>query len=221
MKVRSEEELAELLQGNLQKRKRELTAMKFLVDKSRAHEQQMLFRVGVALLYAHWEGFVKLAANAYITYVDHQGFAYRDLIPSLGGLALRGMMIDASQSTNKHAGRTKIVEILLDGSAGIARLPIGDFVDAAGDPVKSANLNATVLDDILGLLGLDRVPYEAKRNLIDEKLLKRRNDVAHGELVSVDEATFRELYDEILQLLEQFSTDIMNAAALKRYLQRR
>ena len=48
----------------------------------------MLRRLAVCLIYAHWEGFVKIAAQAYLDYVHRQGLDHQDLADSILALAL-------------------------------------------------------------------------------------------------------------------------------------
>ena len=77
MRIRSQYELSEYLSGSLSRRKREVTTIKFLVSRARTHEVEPLLRAAICLLYAHWEGFVREAATAYLSYVSRQGTEVR------------------------------------------------------------------------------------------------------------------------------------------------
>lgn len=79
------------------------------------------------------------------------------------------------------------------------------------------NLGSKVFANILRSIGFGTEGYEARFNLIDESLLKRRNYIAHGEYIDVEAEGFRELADEILSMLRWFKTDIENAASLEQY----
>ena len=80
-----------------------------------------------------------------------------------------------------------------------------------------SNLNADTLREVLALLGLNDVSYLSKGQLLDEKLLANRNRVAHGERVEIDPSDYDLLHNEIIQLVDWFSTDVQNAAATGQY----
>jgi hypothetical protein len=71
-----------------------------------------------------------------------------------------------------------------------------------------------VLDNILLSVGIDPSPYESRYHLIDESLLKRRNNIAHGDYLEVTRDDWVGLADEILLMLRQLKTDIENAIVL-------
>jgi hypothetical protein len=73
------------------------------------------------------------------------------------------------------------------------------------------------LKDITDILGIDFSEYKTKSKLIDEKLLKTRNEIAHGEYSGVDRNEYIELHQEIINLLDLFKNQIENAASEKRF----
>ena len=79
------------------------------------------------------------------------------------------------------------------------------------------NLNSEVLREILHLLDLDHQPYETKRVLLDQRLLRKRNEIAHGEHSSVNRTNYDELHAGVLNLLDRFRDDVENAAQLKHF----
>ncbi|MGB3758923.1 MAG: MAE_28990/MAE_18760 family HEPN-like nuclease [Rivularia sp. (in: cyanobacteria)] len=80
MKLRTAEQLSDKLSDELAWRKKELSEVKSLVEtKFSLSKHDALIRSGICLLYAHWEGFVKLAANSYLEYVRMQKLCYKDL----------------------------------------------------------------------------------------------------------------------------------------------
>jgi hypothetical protein len=89
-------------------------------------------------------------------------------------------------------------------------------------PYKSAistrsNLSSVVLSQIISTLGLDYAPYTTKSEIVDEKLLDSRNSIAHGEYLRVDSSDYARLHEEVIAMLEEFRTQIENAAAMKAY----
>lgn len=80
-----------------------------------------------------------------------------------------------------------------------------------------SNLNSAVFANIAHSIGIDISGYEARFNLVDESLLKRRNKIAHGEFLDVSADEWRALADEIILMLRHFKTDLENAASLEGY----
>ncbi len=66
MKLNTAEQLSDRLSHDLAWRKKELSEVKSLVETRSFSDSKhkALVRSGICLLYAHWEGFVKLAANS-------------------------------------------------------------------------------------------------------------------------------------------------------------
>lgn len=63
--------------------------------------------------------------------------------------------------------------------------------------------------------------YEQSYKMIDEVLLNMRNNIAHGERlenISLDEKRYNEIHKIILELIDHFAIQVMNAACLKVYL---
>ncbi|PLS84135.1 MAG: hypothetical protein CYG60_19545 [Actinobacteria bacterium] len=202
--------MVDFLDAELSWRRRELTNMRFLALGGRRHEQEVLLRAGVCLMYAHWEGFVKDAATCYVNYVALKGLKYRDLSPSMVALGLRGKL-RAAEETNRVTVHTEVTNFLLSDMHENAKLPWADAVTTRD------NLNSEVLREILHLLDLDHQPYETKRVLLDQRLLRKRNEIAHGEHSPVSRTDYDELHAEVLDLLDRFRDDVENAAQLKRF----
>ena len=210
MRIRSLIQLIEFLNDDLAWRKRELTTVNFMLERSRQHQRGPLLRAAVCLLYAHWEGFVKTAATGYISFVATRGLRYRDLTSNFVALGLRPEIREAGQS-NRPSVHTSMVERLLSDLSDNAELDWRNSVNTR------SNLNADTLREVLALLGLNDVSYLSKGQLLNEKLLANRNRVAHGERVEIDPSDYDLLHNEIIQLVDWFSTDVQNAAATGQY----
>lgn len=211
MKIRSRIQLNEFLSKDLAWRKREITTIRLLLlGRKRVHEQTVMLRANTCILYAHWEGFIKGAATAYLNYVALQGLRFCDVTPSLVALGLRAKL-KAAEQTNRVSVHTEVTSFLLSDMRANLTLPWKDAIRTAG------NLNSDVLQDILGLLSLSYVPYETKRVILDEKLLGRRNSIAHGDFLELDLPDYEEIHTEVLNLIELFRDDVENAAAKKAF----
>lgn len=93
-----------------------------------------------------------------------------------------------------------------------AQLPRTDAISA------ESNLSSTVFLNIAGWIGIDPNQYSTRFPLIDNTLLKSRNNIAHGEYLTISVEGFYELISEILETLRWFKTDIENAAVSKTFL---
>jgi hypothetical protein len=80
-----------------------------------------------------------------------------------------------------------------------------------------SNLNSKVLYRITQHLGIDYQRFQSKEKLIDERLVKNRNEIAHGKNLSIDYEMFNDLHQEIFILMDCFKIEIENAAIQKLY----
>jgi hypothetical protein len=211
MPIRSLDQLVQFLEEELAWRKRELTTLKFMVDKARPHERVLLLRAAVCLLYAHWEGFVKAATTGYVSFVATRGLRYQDLTPNFVALGLRSDIAQAGRS-NLPTLHTALTTQLMAGLSENANIDWEQSINTR------SNLNSDTLNEILCVVGLDATEYLSKKPIIDQRLLGNRNPVAHGEQrPGIEPDDYVALHDDIIQLVERFRNDIENAAATNSY----
>lgn len=211
MKIRTSEQLADTLANDLIWRKKELTSYRSaMVPRVSSERRDALLRGALALLYAHWEGYTKLAANAYLEYIASQRLRNEELAPAILSIAIRPLLRAASES-NRIGPHRDVVEFLLTRMAERSAVPYRDAI------TTRANLSSRVLREILETLGLDYSPFESKATLLDEGLLERRNTIAHGEFLILTVDRYLELHSEVLGMMEELTTQITNAAATGSY----
>jgi hypothetical protein len=209
MKVRSQGELSSVLDDEEAWRKRELINLGLEIKEARKHYVPHLVRAGVCLLYAHWEGFVKTAGQAYLAYVAHQGLKFADLPANLAGVGLRShFRLHAVPHDPIHL--TEVVSFLIGDRQEKATLDWEKAINTRD------NLNSAVLQEILCTLGLDYAPYETKRVFLDRQLLHYRNQIAHGARIE-DELDYPGWQRQVIDLIGLFRTDVENAAARALY----
>ena len=211
MKIRSIQELNDLLDKDLAHRRRELTTYRLLTQTSRDSLRNHYLRAALCMLYAHWEGFVKYACTAYVQYVASRGLPLYQLSAGLVAVSMRGAFAQAVE-TSLLEHRSALIRKVVSTDTTSATFPVDDPIQTA------SNLDSRVLRGLISMLAADYSPYEPSENLLNIKLLGNRNLVAHGALNRVDSSDFDLLYDTIQRLMVNVQTDVLNSAALERYL---
>lgn len=213
MKVRSLYELQEKLDGDLAWRKREFTTLKFMVGAARQHEKLILLRAAITLLYAHWEGHVKFCASAYLSYLNCLSPKYSEMKENFFQMSL-GERFKDGFSIKKFSSQKEVYNYIQSEQSD------GFCVNEKVVIDTESNLKYEVVLNILGQLGLNEGLYELKENFIDSKLIKCRNCIAHGDKVDERELfdTYSELEEELLSMIQDFQSSILNAAENRCYL---
>jgi hypothetical protein len=211
MKIRSVEELEQFLDDDFAWRRKELTSVFTNVQSSKYLQIKTSLRIGIVMLYAHWEGFIKNAAEYYLIYVATKRLNYSELSNNFIALSLKIKLTEFNQ-TNKNTIHTQMVSFLLGDLNKRAQIPTENIIKT------QSNLNSDILREILSVIGVDYQHYELKEKLIDSQLLKIRNTVAHGQDFEINISEFTILYNEITGLMAKFKNDLSNSATLRTYL---
>jgi hypothetical protein len=211
MRLRTEAQLQEVLDRELSWRLRELDYLKDQVRKAPPARKPAAIRASIPILYAHWEGFVKSGAEAILNFVVNQQRTFRQLLPCF---VAHGFPKDIEHLTRsrRHGLRAQCIRQIVSSLDSVADFPWKNVI------ATESNLNSDVFVNICAAIGMASDKYQAKFNLIDKSLLQRRNAIAHGEYLDVDERGFLTLSDEVLALLRSIKTDMENYATLKEYL---
>ena len=197
----------------------ELSNFKNSVLLSKGKAQEGMLRAGIALLYAHWEGFVKKLSDLYYEFVSYQNLKIEDLNDAFVGIALRSE-IELLLNSKKLVQHTSLVKILIEEKQKEAYF-------SSRSPIKTSNLKYDVFEDVCILIGIDpslfaeryRVSFDRSIELtIDEDLVKRRNTIAHGEFLPITVEEYKSLYHTIVNgFLYNFKEIVMDAAQSKKY----
>ncbi|PEY23109.1 hypothetical protein CN340_19810 [Bacillus anthracis] len=212
MKIRRLEEYFDKISEEKAWRVKELSNCLSIIETSREAYKNMILRNGVTLLYAHWEGFIKQLSKYYLNYVHFQNHSLNELCPNMLALCLKSELNEL-ESSNKTSLHTAFIKDYFNNLQKKSNVPFDKGL------YTGANLNSERLSEILCALGIEQNAYEDFYNLIDETLLKNRNEIAHGNFVLIDEKRYKELFNIITNLMfDHFFADISNLAANKEYL---
>ena len=183
----------------------------FRVESAKGGKESKAFtRAGVALLYAHWEGFVKRSAELYLEHVSSLGLRYGDLRTCFVVFGLKGKL-NTLVTSKKSSPNIEALDFIRDSLGQVAVLKLSGAVNT------ESNLSSTVFENIASSVGVSTSHYRTKFNLIDSSLVERRNKIAHGEFLDLRSGDFEPLVDEVLNLLRWFKNDLLNAAATESY----
>lgn len=212
MAIRTKEDLIDKISQDHVWRIREIADLKNLVQQSSISDlrKRVLCRSGLALLYAHWEGFVKKTGSFFLEYVAMQRLLLSELNVNFVTLVAKSKFEKASES-KKNSSFQDVTKFILENQNNRAKIPFKNVVDT------QSNLSTTVLKEVIWCLGVDYVNFETKENLIDMRLVSKRNYIAHGEVFDVSIDDFLDMADEVVGLMELFKNEIENSAILEKY----
>lgn len=210
MKIRTLLALQDILDKEIGWQIKEIAAIKNLVKSQKSIAEVTATRAGVPLVYAHWEGFVKSAAESYLHFIQSQRLKNSQLQPCIAALSVK-KQIQLIEKSNKADVYVSALRIIRGENNKRAKFSVEGAVRT------ESNLNSEVFLSICTAIGVEHQPYETKSNLIDISLLKQRNQIAHGEHLDIDAERFYSLSDQVIELLRSFKTDIENNATSHAY----
>lgn len=211
MAIRTTDDLGSHLIEELKWRTAELDTWERLANACRPHQRTGVLRAGVALLYAHWEGYIKEAARAYLEYVSRQGLHVGELRDELAAVALRTMLGSGEQS-KKSLDHTTIISTLRSELSRKAR------ISYERSTIRTrSNLKFDVFEDVMHSIGCDSSRHELQRGLINNRLVKNRNEIAHGRLLFIELEDWVDMRARVVDILEDVRDQIREAATSQAY----
>jgi hypothetical protein len=192
-------------------RLKEISDLKNAALRADARLQRVLLRSLVTVCYAHWEGYVRFAARKYLEHVALRKLHFCDLDRQF----LRNYFlprIDAlSVSKTSIAERCALVDEILNSSDR----PFSRVKDSLVN--TKSNLNFDVFTDICLICNVPTIAFSDKATFIDVFLLKRRNEIAHGQDSFLEIQDLDKLTDETVEIMRTFGDALENRVCLKQY----
>lgn len=186
------------LDAEISWRKFELSNLFLLVKTATEDAQQICIRMFIVMLYAHWEGFIKHATQKYFKHINKLNLTASQLNCKFARQMFSSklpQLIDAKKNRFFY----EIYNNFLSSQKKVCKLQ--EKVDT------KSNLTKEIFEDILLLVDIDNINYSTKLNFINN-FLEMRNHIAHGDRDRYDFFTCEEIYNNILNLLEQYKKDI-------------
>ena len=206
------EQLSDQFESDLIWRRKELSDMKAAIRRADDASKSVLLRALITMCYAHWEGYVRVCANAYFDHLTLRKLPYSELERQI---YVNSFLVRLDTMHNARLGieaRCKLVNDILDGAG--AR-----FGYINSDPIDTkSNLNTDVIKDICVICSVDGAHFEERRTFIDRIVLKRRNAIAHGQQEYIRETDIDDLVANALALMQHFSSLLENKVYMRTYL---
>lgn len=168
-------------------------------------------RASILVAYAHWEGFVKQAAKAYVAMACYKQRPISDLSPSFKALACRQQLSIASDAGLKIGPHLEVVKMLTNASNIAYRIDPDIVINT------ESNLRDKVFENICTTIGLDYGIHWSSLGPKMNDLHRTRCEIAHGEMVQPGPKDALELLRFSISSIDRFKTDIENLAATESY----
>ncbi len=213
MKIRTLDDLSNTLSSQLAWRKKELSEIKYLLEAASIpkHKKNLIIRSSVTMIYAHWEGFLKIAGRYYLEYIYSLRLKNSDLAKSFLIISA-GASTSMLENSEKYSTYESVIDFFEQKLESKAKIPFKSVINT------ESNLSSSVLREIIWCLNLSYDSFEIKEKLIDERMLAKRNHIAHGEYLEIDAQDVIDLRNEILALMIEFKNQIENSALIKGFL---
>jgi hypothetical protein len=186
--------------------------MKAAIRKADDASKSVFLRALITMGYAHWEGYVRVCANAYFEHLMLRKLQYRELERQIYVNSFLVRLDTMNKARLGIEGRCKLVNDILDGAEARFGYIQPDLIDTR------SNLSADAIKDICLICGVDGTYFEDKRPFIDIIVLRRRNAIAHGQQEYISEADIDSFVAETLALMQHFRTLLENKVYMKTYL---
>ncbi|MGI6078814.1 MAG: MAE_28990/MAE_18760 family HEPN-like nuclease [Fastidiosipilaceae bacterium] len=213
MKIRTLEELEDKFDKNLSWRKKEILSLKLLIESNESN-RKLLLRSGIAILCAHFEGFIKESSNLYVIYIANNNIKCQDVIYPLLAIKLKGKIKECGETEkySVYASMLGKIETIKENKFNLKLSENGSLVSTQANPTSN------VLKEILKTLGLKSDIFDTKSKYIDYSLLKNRHKVVHGEKHEIDYNDFITVYEIVMKLMDEYRDLLIEAADKKLFL---
>lgn len=202
------DQLSDKVIGEFSWRRKELTLLKNKIPNTKNSFQTAMIRATLPLLYAHWEGFVKLSLSYYLEFISGKGLKNNELKTQFLALSLQNKIGDLKQ--NNLQNKTQIIDFIFSDLEKQSKIPTKNIIQTR------SNLRYDVLDEILFIMDLKDLHFESQEDLIND-LVNERNYIAHGEHKLIDFDTFLEFFNDTISLMDYLKTKIENSALMESY----
>ena len=178
--------------------------------KFEAHKT--VLRSAYVMLYAHWEGCIKINGNTYFNFVKKKRNVLNNLAKNFQTIAIRHK-IRIIHQLKTHEKCEKEINNMFESMGERAKFPEDVLIN-------TSNLLPAEFRDIIHMLGFSYNYYEPKEKPFIERLVQNRNTIAHGNWIEAKLTDYEVMHREILMMMSEFVNQIQNAISEKSYLKK-
>lgn len=216
-KIRTIEELSRFLDDESSWRKGEISLVLRNVVGGSGDWQKTLGRIGIVLLYAHWEGFVKKTCEKYVQLIANR-IVTKSI--SLGELSMHFRALILWKRFNKKTDTPVVnfVDVLqeyaLEDMSQVCRLQYDGLVNTEN------NLSLDVFRRLTRVLALDVARLISLVQVIDAQVTAPRHEIAHGgPRLAPSLAEYQDHSKNVVNAIDQFKDILLDCALQEQYLQ--
>lgn len=190
-------------------------------------EQASLRRAMVLMLYAHFEGFVKMSFDIYVRHINEEKLFCKDVVPVLAASGMADVFrelrkpydakIFLPNALRKHRElhplgvETEIVDRLAKVGEGVVDIA-EEYIDL------ESNLKTDVLSKNLFKLGFKHDLFQEHYATISQ-LLGRRNAISHGaDVKGVEASVYESMRAAVVDVTNSIRTAILSAIGARSYM---
>lgn len=218
IKIKDIDDLLGSLDEDVKWRKKEIADM-YATTKIE-NSPDYLLRAGFVMLCAHFEGFIKFASNAYISYISSKKIKNVELKPSFSAIMLQQQSHSLFNSGGSGKVKTSVVKQLVDIHGTLLEKEF--FIKIADDnpPIHTdSNPNSKVLKEITTILNLDYCElFQQRAAFIDGEILCPRNHIAHGIKRPLSRDDYKAVHDYVLAIIDKYKEVIIEEAISESFL---
>jgi len=192
------ENLSSQMDADFTWRLKELSDLKATIRRVDESVRGVLLRAFVALIYAHWEGYIRFCAIKYFLHISIKRKKYYELH---GQFYFNSFLTRLDAFFRSRAGVQEKCQFL-DEVLNSRTKRFANFSTVLID--TKSNLNTDVIRDICTICAVDSDEFEKERVFIDIFILKRRNEIAHGEEIHIPETELDYMVEKAINLMRLF-----------------
>lgn len=196
-----QEQLERKLNDEVEWRISEMSSLKLILHIGNMGEEKkgLLKKYSIPAFYSIWEGYVVRALEEYINMVNSMGLSFNEIHPYLitHDIDMKQGLKDGRVNLNTKVDFCREIKTYFEAPLSIStRIP------------TKSNVNFKVINNILVNLNLEKLDERRYKHKLT-KLVKYRNDIAHGEnSLLVDDDIYLELYETVIMCMDGL-TDIL------------
>lgn len=205
--------LSETLESDLNWREAELASFKIAITSAEKNStrESALLRGAWAILYAHYEGFCKFAWDSYLDEIEKKNLLRKHLHSDVALLSLRKRL--------KSLRGTLSDKSLWEFSSSEFESLLSERATFEEKLETESNLWPNLYRENAKILGINP-EYIEKHSAHIKTLVSRRNDIAHGQKMTIkdlneymeyESAALLVMHDLALCLIEAFDTEAYKA----------